>query len=83
MLKLSKIHLTWAFISIVALRFVIGFHFFREGTAKLNTDWTAEYFLRAAKGPFSPLFHHLVDDMDGRCDCVFPLRKQLIQKLGM
>ena len=66
MLRLSKTHLTWAFIAIVALRFVIGFHFFREGTSKLNTDWTAEYFLRAAKGPLSPLYHHLVDDMDGR-----------------
>ena len=48
------------------LRVVVGFHFFSEGTAKLqDKNWTAQYFLSGAKGPAAPLFHRLVDDHKG------------------
>ena len=48
------------------LRVVVGFHFFSEGTAKLqDKNWTAQYFLSGAKGPAAPLFHRLVDDIKG------------------
>lgn len=49
------------------LRLAIGFHFFKEGTDKLRAgDFTAEHFLRDAKGPAAPLFQQLLRDVDGR-----------------
>ena len=49
------------------LRVVVGFHFFSEGTSKLQTDggWTSEYFLRGAKGPLAPMFHQMLEDENG------------------
>lgn len=57
-----------AFLSILALRLIVGFHFFNEGVDKLNDKggWTAEYFLKGAKGPLAPHFHAMADDADGR-----------------
>ncbi len=55
-----------AFVALMALRLVIGFHFFNEGTKKLDDKaWTAERFLSGAKGPLAPLFHQMVDDASG------------------
>ncbi len=49
------------------LRLMIGYHFFKEGTNKLRSgDFTAEYFLRDAKGPLAPRFQSLLRDDDGR-----------------
>jgi uncharacterized membrane protein YphA (DoxX/SURF4 family) len=49
------------------LRLAIGYHFFKEGTTKLrHGDFTAEYFLRDAKGPLAPSFQKLLRDADGR-----------------
>lgn len=66
--RLSNFHLFLAFISILALRLIVGFHFFNEGVAKLaeNGEWTAEYFLKGAKGPLAEQFHAMADDADGR-----------------
>ena len=52
---------------LILLRVAIGFHFFKEGTDKLRTgDFTAEYFLRGAKGPAAPWFQKLIRDLDGK-----------------
>ena len=66
--RLSNFQLFLAFLSILALRLIVGFHFFNEGVTKLNdkTGWTAEYFLKGAKGPLAKQFHELADDADGR-----------------
>ena len=56
-----------AFVALICLRLVIGFHFFKEGTNKLKSgDFTAEYFLAGAKGPLAPYFQSLIRDYDGR-----------------
>ena len=67
MTKNTKLNLTLAFIALMLLRVVVGFHFFTEGTVKLQSGtFTAEYFLRSAKGPMAPYFQRLLDDEDGR-----------------
>ena len=64
---MTRFHVFLAFIAIMLLRVVVGFHFFKEGTDKLATgSFTAEYFLKAAKGPWSPTFLGMLDDPDGR-----------------
>lgn len=54
-----------AFIALMILRFVVGFHFFKEGTAKLKYGFDASGFLETAKGPLAPHFHAMLDDHDG------------------
>jgi uncharacterized membrane protein YphA (DoxX/SURF4 family) len=52
-------------IFIVALRFMIGFHFYREGASKIqNPNWTSRAFMSAAVGPFADSFHAMVPDKD-------------------
>ncbi len=64
-MRTSRFHVFLAFIAIMLLRVTVGFHFFKEGTDKIQNGFTAEYFLKAAKGPLAPQFHALVDDYDG------------------
>ncbi len=53
-------------MALVALRFTIGLHFFREGASKIvDPDWSSAGFLRQAKGPFAPWFHGMLKDEDG------------------
>jgi len=53
--------------SLVLLRLAIGFHFYMEGSEKLRSgDFSAESFFRAARGPFSPYFHRLLEDENGQ-----------------
>ena len=67
MTKNTKLNLTLAFVALMLLRVVVGFHFFTEGTAKLQSGtFTAEYFLRSAKGPMAPYFQRILNDEDGR-----------------
>ena len=47
------------------LRIVVGYHFYKEGTAKLKHGFSSEGFLSSAKGPFAPYFKMLLDDPDG------------------
>ena len=55
-----------AIIALVLLRFVIGFHFYMEGTAKVREGgFSSTGFLSAAKGPFAKNFQSLVPDFDG------------------
>ncbi|NQU24692.1 MAG: DoxX family protein [Candidatus Nealsonbacteria bacterium] len=55
-------------ILLVTLRVSIGCHFLYEGVWKIQhpDKFSTEPFLRMAKGPAAPVFHALVDDIDGR-----------------
>ena len=63
---------TFAVLALVLLRLVIGWHFFREGTQKVEYDghdgelrlaFSAEPFLTQAKGPLAAWYHaHVPDD---------------------
>ena len=63
--QLSRFQLLLIFVALMTLRIVVGYHFFKEGTNKLQDGFTAEYFLKGAKGPLAPYFHKMVDDHDG------------------
>jgi len=55
----------WIFFSLVALRLIIGFHFFTEGKKKLDQgNWNAAPFFSAAHGPFAPYFKLMLPDAD-------------------
>ncbi|MEX0820361.1 MAG: hypothetical protein WD070_12245, partial [Pirellulaceae bacterium] len=57
---------TAALVALVALRIVIGFHFFKEGSDKLqDPGWTSTGFLGSATGRFADSFHNMVWDADG------------------
>jgi uncharacterized membrane protein YphA (DoxX/SURF4 family) len=44
-------------LALVALRLVVGWHFFSEGSQHLaDIRWSSEGFLRAAKGPLAPYY---------------------------
>lgn len=64
-MHLNRFHLVIAFIALVLLRFVVGFHFFKEGTNKLKYGFDAGGFLQSAKGPLAPHFKAMLDDPDG------------------
>ena len=63
--QLSKFQLCLAFVFLMILRVVVGYHFYKEGTNKLKYGFTSKYFLSAAKGPFAPYFKGMLDDPDG------------------
>lgn len=49
------------------LRIVIGFHFYKEGTAKLKSGtFSSAGFLSSAKGLMAPYFKQMLDDPDGK-----------------
>lgn len=52
---------------LIALRVAIGWHFFYEGVWKIKhaDEFSARPFLTMAKGPFAPMFHAMVPDLDG------------------
>ena len=52
---------------LVALRLVIGWHFYKEGTKKLADpdQFSSAPFLLQAKGPLAPLYHDRVPDFHG------------------
>ena len=52
-------------MTIVALRIVVGYHFFKEGTNKLKDGFNAYGFLSGAKGPLAPAFKGMLDDNSG------------------
>lgn len=65
---------TFAIFALVLLRLVIGWHFFREGAQKLKydrqdgefrLDFSAENFLKQAKGPLAGLYHDQVPNDHG------------------
>jgi uncharacterized membrane protein YphA (DoxX/SURF4 family) len=55
-----------AIIALVFLRFVIGFHFYMEGAAKVREGgFSSTGFLASAKGPLAKTFQSMVPDVDG------------------
>ncbi len=63
----SKSHWLLVVLALLALRVVIGWHFYTEGVSKLKSgNFSAEPFLRSANGPAADLFHRCVADYDGR-----------------
>lgn len=51
---------------LVLLRLTIGWHFYREGVDKYQSDnWSAVPFFANATGPFAPRFRELVWDAEG------------------
>lgn len=74
MLKSCKQCAVLAAATLVALRLVIGIHFFQEGSSKLSNPrpFSAGFFSNA-KGPLAPLYQDLVWDPDGRLRLGLPL----------
>ena len=63
---MNRTHLFLTFLALAILRIAVGYHFFKEGQAKLESGtFTAEYFLSGAKGPWAPEFKKMLDDPDG------------------
>lgn len=55
-----------AILALVALRLVVGWHFFMEGTDKVQKGgFSSTGFLSAAKGPLAKTFQSMVPDFDG------------------
>ena len=63
---LSRFNLFLIFLTIIALRLVVGYHFYKEGVNKLHYGFDAQYFLKGAKGPFKDMFLSMTDDANGR-----------------
>ena len=63
---MTRTHAFLAFLALAILRIAVGYHFFKEGQAKLESGtFTAEYFLSGANGPLAPEFKSMLDDPDG------------------
>lgn len=63
---MTRSHAFLAFVALAILRVAVGYHFFKEGQAKLESGtFTAEYFLSGANGPLAPKFKSMLDDPDG------------------
>ena len=63
---MTRTHAFLAFLALAILRIAVGYHFFKEGQAKLEAGtFTAEYFLSGANGPWAPQFKAMLDDPDG------------------
>ena len=63
--SLSRFQFVLVFISLMLLRLIVGFHFFKEGSDKLQSGtFTSKYFLAGAKGPFAELFTGMIEDAD-------------------
>jgi uncharacterized membrane protein YphA (DoxX/SURF4 family) len=57
----------WGILALVALRILVGWHFYMEGAAKVREGkFTSVGFLSAAKGPLADNFHGLLPDYDGK-----------------
>jgi uncharacterized membrane protein YphA (DoxX/SURF4 family) len=53
-------------VALIALRVVIGWHFFMEGTDKVHKGgFSSTGFLASAKGPFAKQFQSMIPDFDG------------------
>lgn len=56
----------WGVVALVALRLGIGFHFFLEGSDKINNPKPfSALFFGNAKGPLAPLYKSMIWDADG------------------
>lgn len=55
-----------AIICLVALRVAVGWHFFREGADKMQSDWSSAGFFSNAKGPLADTYKSMIWDAEGR-----------------
>lgn len=63
--QLSRFQFVLFFVALVVLRLVVGLHFFKEGTDKLQSGkFTSKYFLAGAKGPMASMFTGMIEDAD-------------------
>lgn len=54
-------------LSLLMLRLVVGWHFFKEGAKKLqDPEFSSKFFLQEATGPLASRYHNLVPDRYGR-----------------
>lgn len=66
LLKRARLSLV-AIVFLVALRFLVGYHFYMEGVAKVREgNFTSKGFLSAAKGPLADQFQSLIPDFEGQ-----------------
>ena len=66
MLHLSRTSWLLTLTAVLALRLVIGWHFYQEGVSKLKAgDFDPRPFLSSAIGPAAPWFHKFLDDASG------------------
>lgn len=66
LLKKARLSIV-AIVFLVALRFLIGYHFYMEGVTKVKEgNFSAKGFLSAAKGPLASEFQGLIPDYDGQ-----------------
>ncbi len=58
---------TVAIVALVALRLMVGWHFYKEGAKKFDpkNPFTAAHFLGGAKGPMKGFYRSFVPDIDG------------------
>lgn len=67
MFGLKKTRWFCILLTLLALRLTIGWHFYTEGVSKLRSGgFSAEPFLRSAKGPLAVVFQGCIGDEDGR-----------------
>lgn len=64
-MRIPKSQVLIVALSLIFLRVAIGYHFFKEGTDKLDGNFSSKYFLNEAKGPNAPFFRSFLDDPDG------------------
>jgi len=66
-LKASTVQIgKFAILVLVLLRLSVGWHFFKEGAAKMDGGFSSTGFLSSAKGPFSGGFQAMLWDTDGK-----------------
>ena len=53
-------------ICLVALRVAVGWHFFREGADKMQSNWSSAGFFSNAKGPLADVYKSMIWDAEGR-----------------
>jgi len=64
--SMSRFQFGLVFVALLFLRIAVGFHFFMEGTSKLQSGtFTAKYFFADAVGPLAPFFRSMMEDPDG------------------
>lgn len=83
MIQLNKFHIVTAFIFLAGLRIAIGFHFFDQGHQKFQKGgFDSTGFLKAANGPFAPLYHASLPDYDGKIRLCFDPLQEGINKIN-
>ncbi|MEQ8847789.1 DoxX family protein [Botrimarina sp.] len=71
MIRLTK----FAIVAVVALRLLLGWHFYNEGVKKLEPGFSSAGFLRTARGPLAPMFRAMVrGPYDAHAELAMPIQ---------